>query len=111
MSVRLFAMIAAAAATSVSVSAVAADLEKAGQKAEQICAACHGKNGNAPIDPSYPRLAGQHEDYIAHALISYRKEWRKNAIMIGQAKQLSDEDIDGLAKYFARMPGQLQQRR
>jgi cytochrome c553 len=91
--------------------AAAADVDKGRQKAEQVCAACHGKDGNTPIDPSYPRIAGQHEDYLAYTLIGYRNEWRKNPIMVGQAKQLSDADISNLAAYFARLPGQLHHRR
>lgn len=91
--------------------AAAGDADKGRQKAEQVCAACHGKDGNTPIDPSYPRLAGQHEDYLAYTLIEYRNERRKNPIMVGQAKQLSDADIANLAAYFARLPGQLTHRR
>ena len=37
------------------------------------CAACHGANFNTPIDPSYPKLAGQHQDYLQEALIAYQR--------------------------------------
>ena len=55
------------------VSAQAADLEKGKQLVEKgTCAACHGAGLNAPISPDYPKLAGQHGDYIYHALLAYQ---------------------------------------
>ncbi|HPA89959.1 MAG TPA: cytochrome c [Quisquiliibacterium sp.] len=89
----------------------AADAAKGKEKADQICASCHGKDGNTPIDPSYPKLAGQHRDYLERALLDYKSEARKNAIMVGQAKQLSRQDIQNLAAYYASLPGQLSLRR
>lgn len=91
--------------------AQAADVEKGKEKADQVCAACHGKDGNTPIDPSYPKLGGQHRDYLERALLDYRDEHRKNAIMAGQAKALSREDISNLAAYYAQLPGQLSTQR
>ncbi|MFZ9678735.1 MAG: c-type cytochrome [Quisquiliibacterium sp.] len=96
-----FAMVAAAT------SAQAADIEKGRAKADQVCAACHGKDGNTPIDPSYPKLAGQAADYLYFALRDYRSEARKNAIMGGMAKPLSDADMKNLAAYYASLPGSL----
>lgn len=87
--------------------ASAADVEKGRQKAEQVCAACHGKDGNTPIDPSYPKLAGQAGDYLVEALKAYKNESRRNAIMGAQAKALSAADIDNLAAYYAKLPGQM----
>lgn len=91
--------------------AQAADIEKGQAKANQVCAACHGQDGNTPIDPSYPKLAGQHRDYLEHALLDYQAERRKNPIMVAQAKPLSREDIENLAAYYASLPGQLSNRR
>lgn len=75
------------------------------------CAACHGADFNSPIDPSYPRLAGQHPGYIVHALTAYKRgdgpNGRNNAIMAGQAKPLSDRDIEDLAAYLGSLPGTL----
>lgn len=76
------------------------------------CAACHGKDFSTPIDPSYPKLAGQHQDYLAHALTAYRRggavaNGRANAIMAGQAKPLSDQDIQNIAAYLHSLPGSL----
>ena len=87
--------------------ALAANPELGRQKAEQVCASCHGKDGNTPIDPSYPKLAGQHKDFLERALLDYRSEARKNAIMVGQAKQLSREDVRNLAAYYSSLPGGL----
>ena len=67
----------------------------------QACAECHGKDGAAPIDPSYPYLAGQYADYLASALEMYRDGRRQNPLMAAQAKELKDQDIANLAAYFA----------
>jgi len=76
----------------------------AGKTKAAPCAACHGPDGNAGIDPQYPRLAGQYADYLAHALHEYKKGERKNPIMGGFATTLSDKDIEDLAAYFASLP-------
>ena len=89
----------------------AADAAKGREKADQVCAACHGKDGNTPIDPSYPRLAGQHADYLAQALAGYKSEMRKNPIMGAQAKLLSSQEISNLAAYYASLPGGLSHRK
>lgn len=98
---------AALAAALLPASAFAGDVAKGREKADQVCAACHGKDGNTPIDPSYPKLAGQAQDYLRQALIDYKNESRKNAIMVGQAKALTRVDIDNLAAFYASLPGQL----
>lgn len=91
--------------------AVAGDVAKGREKADQVCASCHGKDGNTPIDPSYPRLAGQYEDYLLRALLDYKSEQRKNAIMSAQAKALSKSDMENLAAFYASLPGALGHRR
>lgn len=91
--------------------ALAADVAKGKEKADQVCAACHGKDGNTPIDPSYPKLAGQHADYLVRVLLDYKGEHRKNAIMVAQAKALSRPEIDNLAAYYSSLPGTLTHRR
>lgn len=87
--------------------AQAADIDKGRAKAEQVCAACHGKDGNTPVDPSYPRLAGQAADYLYQALLAYKNETRKNPIMGGMAKPLSRDEMHDVAAYYASLPGQL----
>ena len=52
----------------------AADVAAGQAKADAVCAACHGKDGNTPIDPSYPRLAGQYGDYLQRALLDYKRK-------------------------------------
>ena len=92
-------------------SATAGDVAKGREKADQVCAACHGKDGNTPIDPAYPKLAGQHADYLVRALLDYKSENRKNAIMVAQAKALSRADIDNLSAFYASLPGKLSHKR
>jgi cytochrome c553 len=69
-------------------------------KAGQTCIACHGNDG-VGIMPEYPNLAGQHEDYIANSLRSYKSGIRKNAIMSGMAAPLKEQDIRELARYYS----------
>ncbi len=72
----------------------------AGKTKSATCAACHGPDGNGNI-PLYPRLAGQHEDYLHKALQDYKSGARQNAVMKGMATPLSAQDIADLAAYFA----------
>jgi cytochrome c553 len=71
-----------------------------GKSKATACAACHGAEGNSAV-PTFPRLAGQNEDYIVHALRAYQKGTRKNDIMKGMAAPLKLQDIEDLAAYFA----------
>lgn len=73
----------------------------------QSCVDCHGADGNAPIDPTYPKLGGQYHDYIAHALQSYRDGKREHALMSSQAKSLTDQQIADLSVYFGSREGAL----
>ena len=76
------------------------------------CASCHGANFNKPIDPSYPKVAGQHADYLYVALKAYKTEGnanvgRGNAIMGGQVKQFSLAELKAIAEYLSTLPGEL----
>jgi cytochrome c553 len=76
------------------------------------CVSCHGDNFSKPIDPSYPKIAGQHSDYLFVALKSYKTEghatWgRANPIMGGIAKQYSNPELKELANYLSTLPGEL----
>lgn len=73
----------------------------------QSCVSCHGDEGNAPIDPSYPRIAGQYADYLAYALQGYRDGKREHMLMTPQAAKLGDRQIADLAAYFASRNGKL----
>jgi cytochrome c553 len=92
----------------------AADLA-AGQAAYQkyTCASCHGADAKSPIMPVYPILAGQHADYLAHALKTYKRgqagapatsNIRKNAVMGAMAMQLSDADVANIAAWLSTLP-------
>jgi cytochrome c553 len=76
------------------------------------CSSCHGPNFSKPIDPSYPKLAGQHNDYLYAALKAYQTDknpqvGRGNAIMAGMAKPFSHAELKALANYIASLPGEL----
>ncbi|NIP17212.1 MAG: c-type cytochrome [Xanthomonadales bacterium] len=84
--------------------ALAAGDAASGQEKSGACAACHGADGRG-TDPSYPVLAGQHASYLARALKDYRDGRRRNPIMGGFAGQLSDQDIEDLAAWYASLDG------
>ena len=76
------------------------------------CASCHGANFSTPIDPSYPKIGGQHADYLFVALKSYKNDanavvGRGNAIMSGMAKQYSNAELKQIANYLASVQGDL----
>ena len=96
----------AVAAAGACFGAHAANLDAGKAKAAEVCAACHGDGGNSTA-PDFPRLAGQHRDYLAKALRDYKSGQRKNAIMQGFAAALTRDDIDNLAAYFAAQPAVL----
>jgi len=80
--------------------------------AKGACASCHGESLSKPIDPSYPKLAGQHSDYLFVALKSYKVDGnpqvgRGNAIMGGVAKQFTNAELKELANYLGHLPGEL----
>jgi len=91
--------------------ALAADPAAGAKIADAQCAACHGKDGKTPTDPSYPKIAGQYSDYLLKALNDYHTGARKNAIMGAIAKPLSKSDMQNLAAYFASLPGPLTHRK
>ena len=68
------------------------------------CVACHGQNGIS-LSPSWPTLAGQHEDYLEHALNQYRDGTRKDPVMAPLVAALTDEDVKLLARYYSRLDG------
>lgn len=80
--------------------------------AKGACASCHGDSFSKPIDPSYPKIAGQHSDYLFVALKAYKTEGsemvgRNNAIMGGIAKQFTNAELKELAGYVGGLPGEL----
>lgn len=76
------------------------------------CVSCHGDNFSKPIDPTYPKIAGQHADYLFVALKSYKTEGnplvgRSNAVMGGVAKQFSNAELKAMAGYMNSLEGEL----
>jgi len=80
-------------------------------KAAQVCAACHGPEGNKPSAPDQPILAGQHYDYLVCALTDYKIGRRTNPIMKSFAGQLSKQDIEDLAAWFSSQKSNLHDQR
>ncbi|HBK56036.1 MAG TPA: cytochrome C [Xanthomonadales bacterium] len=72
----------------------------AGQSKAVVCSACHGMDGNS-ADPQYPKLAGQHERYIARHLALFKSGERENAIMLGFAATLSAQDMRDIGAFYA----------
>lgn len=86
--------------------ATAALLEKG------ACASCHGADFNKPVSPAYPKIAGQHADYLYVALKAYKVEGkstlgRGNAIMGAQVKAFSPAELKAMAQYIGSLPGDL----
>jgi cytochrome c553 len=80
--------------------------------AQANCASCHGANFSKPIDPSYPKLAGQYADYLDAALKAYQTDGnphigRNNAIMMGMARPFTHPEIKAIAAYVSSLPGEI----
>lgn len=99
MSFRIIAAFALGLFSAVSANA-AGDAAKGATIAKQVCMACHGADGNSMI-PMYPKLAGQHPEYIAKQLNNFKSGERNNAIMAGMVTTLSPEDMDNLGAFYA----------
>ncbi len=105
---RMAAFFAVAVGLGAGLNAYAADAAAGGEKAKAVCGACHGVDGNGVATfPDYPRLAGQHEEYLVQALKQYKSGARKNAVMAGMAQPLSVQDIENVAAWFASQTGPL----
>lgn len=83
--------------------AQAADRSAGAAKAKEVCASCHGMDGNSPL-PENPKLGGQHADFLAKALRDYKSGARKNPVMTGFAAGLTSRDIENLSAYYAAQP-------
>jgi cytochrome c553 len=80
--------------------------------AKGACISCHGDNFSKPLDPSYPKIAGQYSDYLFVALKSYKTApnavvGRNNAIMGGVAKQFTNAELKVMANYLGGLPTEL----
>jgi cbb3-type cytochrome c oxidase subunit III len=100
------AMLAAGAACAQQPAAAGkVDLAKGQQIASQVCAACHGADGNA-TGPANPKLAGQYADYLHKQLVEFvpkdgKPAARANAIMQGFAQTLSEADMRNVSAFYA----------
>jgi len=68
------------------------------------CVGCHGADGNSMI-PTFPKIAGQYQDYLYHALKAYKNGERNNAIMNGISSTLNEKQMKKLSKYFSSQKG------
>ena len=75
-----------------------------GKNKSAVCHACHGATGQA-VQPIYPNLGGQHQDYLIRTLQGFRDGSRQNAIMNGFAANLSDADIEDITAWYASQQG------
>lgn len=78
-----------------------------GLEISQVCQSCHGQDGNLALEEDYPIIAGQHFDYLIHALRAYRSGDRDHVLMSSFARDLSDQDIRDLAAWYSRQSGPL----
>ncbi|MGV6852811.1 MAG: c-type cytochrome [bacterium] len=77
-----------------------------GKEKSTVCGSCHAPDGNSN-NTLYPKLAGQHADYIYHSLKAYKDGSRNNPIMKGMAAGLSDDDMKNIAQYFSEQKSNL----
>ena len=75
-----------------------------GKRKSKPCAACHGPDGNS-VSPEFPKIAGQHYDYLVESLQRYKSGERKNPIMAPLAANLTRRDIEDLAAYHSQQEG------
>lgn len=73
---------------------------EAGKTKAVVCSACHGVDGNS-INPLWPKLAGQHEAYLAKQIRAFRDGVRVDPTMAPMVSILKEEDIDDIAAYYA----------
>ena len=85
---------------------MAADIEAGKSKAAEVCASCHGADGNSPA-PNFPKIGGQYRTYLEKALKDYKNGSGKDPVMAGMAANLSAADIDNLAFYYSSQTGPL----
>lgn len=75
-----------------------------GKELSTVCGACHGPDGNSP-SADFPKLAGQHREYLYRALLDYKLGNRQDPVMTSQVAELSRQDMRDLAAFFATQEG------
>lgn len=118
---RAIARLSVIALLALATMAHAADIKKHAadiKKGEELvnkggCIACHGVGLNKPVTPNYPKLAGQYQSYLFHALQQYQNKHqnalygRNNAVMGGMVAQYSTQDLQDISGYIAGLKGDL----
>jgi cytochrome c553 len=74
------------------------------QSKTKTCVQCHGQDGNSP-SPEFPRIAGQHYDYLVKTLKDYKSGVRKSPIMAPMVANLTPRDIEEIAEYYSKQKG------
>lgn len=74
----------------------------AGKNKSAVCATCHGADGNS-INPVWPSLAGQNQNYLSKQMTDFRDGNRKDVTMSPMAAALTDQDIADLAAYYTSL--------
>jgi cytochrome c553 len=97
-------VLAALVSACVFAGAVQAGNPEAGKEKSKTCAACHGPDGNSTA-ADFPKLAGQHYDYLVKTLSDYKTGLRKNAIMAPMVANLNKRDIEDLAAFYSHQQG------
>jgi cytochrome c553 len=92
-------MLAAAALAATLLPARAADHARAEEIVQGKCFICHGAEGESS-SPVFPRLAGQHANYVARQLADYKSGRRASTTMRPMVDDLSDADFKALGAYF-----------
>jgi len=101
---RLTRVVAAMLIVGISGSVLADGDPRAGEKKATTCLGCHGVSGYRNAYPAYkvPKLGGQKANYIVSALKAYKNGERKHSTMKAQASNLSEQDMQDIAAYFAQ---------
>jgi len=97
---KFFIPVAASILAVFSLQAVAQGDASAGQAKSAICAACHGADGNSVV-PNWPKLAGQHPDYMVRQVALIKSGARTVPEMLGIVASISDEDIQDISAWFS----------
>ena len=74
---------------------------EAGKSKSLTCGACHGTDGNS-VNPMWPSIAGQHAQYIAESLQTFKDGSRSDVLMSGQSMMLNEQDMRDLGVYFSK---------
>ena len=97
----LFASLAVRAEEKAQAPAPKPDLAKAEQTVKEVCAACHGADGNS-ASPANPSIAGQHAEYLTLQLMHFQSGIRANAVMQAMVAKLTPEEMRALGLFFAQ---------